>query len=79
MNGNKVENPIDLYIYVIDMNDNRPDFLSPVYNGSVNEGSKPGERVVAVCTDLLSLPPTLMSLVVPLLPSACCDPPTPSR
>ena len=25
MNGNKVENPIDLYIYVIDMNDNRPE------------------------------------------------------
>lgn len=43
MNGNKVENPIDLYIYVIDMNDNRPEFLSQVYNGSVDEGSKPGE------------------------------------
>lgn len=44
MNGNKVENPIDLYIYVIDMNDNRPEFLNQVYNGSVDEGSKPGER-----------------------------------
>ncbi|KAG8513285.1 Cadherin-4 [Galemys pyrenaicus] len=43
MNGNKVENPIDLYIYVIDMNDNRPDFVNQVYNGSVDEGSKPGE------------------------------------
>lgn len=43
MNGNKVENPIDLYIYVIDMNDNRPEFLNQVYNGSVDEGSKPGE------------------------------------
>ncbi|MBW04392.1 Cadherin-4, partial [Eschrichtius robustus] len=43
MNGNKVENPIDLYIYVIDMNDNRPEFLSQLYNGSVDEGSKPGE------------------------------------
>nr|KAF6470899.1 cadherin 4 [Molossus molossus] len=42
MNGNKVENPIDLYIYVIDMNDNRPEFLNQVYNGSVDEGSKPG-------------------------------------
>ncbi|KAJ8259710.1 hypothetical protein GJAV_G00172540 [Gymnothorax javanicus] len=28
MNGNKVENPIDLYIYVIDMNDNRPSSAS---------------------------------------------------
>lgn len=43
MNGNKVENPIDLYIYVIDMNDNRPEFLSQLYNGSVDEGSRPGE------------------------------------
>lgn len=43
MNGNKVENPIDLYIYVIDMNDNRPEFINQVYNGSVDEGSKPGE------------------------------------
>lgn len=43
MNGNKVENPIDLYIYVIDMNDNRPEFVNQVYNGSVDEGSKPGE------------------------------------
>uniref|UniRef100_A0A8C6HCE7 Cadherin-4 n=1 Tax=Mus spicilegus TaxID=10103 RepID=A0A8C6HCE7_MUSSI len=43
MNGNKVENPIDLYIYVIDMNDNRPEFINQVYNGSVDEGSKPGK------------------------------------
>lgn len=38
-----MENPIDLYIYVIDMNDNRPEFIKQVYNGSVDEGSKPGE------------------------------------
>lgn len=44
MNGNQVENPIDLYIYVIDMNDNRPEFQNQVYNGSVAEGSKPGKR-----------------------------------
>lgn len=44
MNGNKVENPIDLYIYVIDMNDNRPEFKNQVYNGSVDEGSKPGKQ-----------------------------------
>lgn len=43
MNGNQVENPIDLYIYVIDMNDNRPEFQNQVYNGSVAEGSKPGK------------------------------------
>ncbi|CAL8379868.1 unnamed protein product [Boreogadus saida] len=44
MNGNQVENPIDLYIYVIDMNDNRPEFQNQVYNGSVDEGSKPGTQ-----------------------------------
>ncbi|KAJ8258917.1 hypothetical protein COCON_G00179290 [Conger conger] len=48
MNGNKVENPIDLYIYVIDMNDNRPEFRKQVYNGSVDEGSKPGSYVMKV-------------------------------
>uniref|UniRef100_A0A8C4N0L3 Cadherin-4 n=1 Tax=Equus asinus asinus TaxID=83772 RepID=A0A8C4N0L3_EQUAS len=48
MNGNKVENPIDLYIYVIDMNDNRPEFANQVYNGSVDEGSKPGTYVMTV-------------------------------
>ncbi|KAM3922340.1 cadherin-4 [Leptodactylus fuscus] len=48
MNGNKVENPIDLSIYVIDMNDNRPEFASPVFNGSVDEASKPGTYVMTV-------------------------------
>lgn len=47
MNGNQVENPIDLYIYVIDMNDNRPEFQNQVYNGSVAEGSKPGQSSAA--------------------------------
>lgn len=42
VNGNQMEPPIDLYIYVIDMNDNRPEFKNQVYNGSVPEGSKPG-------------------------------------
>ncbi|XP_015235652.1 PREDICTED: cadherin-4-like [Cyprinodon variegatus] len=46
MNGNQVENPIDLYIFVIDMNDNRPEFRNQVYNGSVDEGSKPGTYVM---------------------------------
>lgn len=45
MNGNQVENPIDLYIFVIDMNDNRPEFKNQVYNGSVDEGSKPGNDI----------------------------------
>ncbi|KAI4824123.1 hypothetical protein KUCAC02_012666 [Chaenocephalus aceratus] len=40
MNGNQVENPIDLYIFVIDMNDNRPQFQKP--------GSKPGTYVMHV-------------------------------
>uniref|UniRef100_A0A8C9TF27 Cadherin-4 n=1 Tax=Scleropages formosus TaxID=113540 RepID=A0A8C9TF27_SCLFO len=48
MNGNKVENPIDLYIYVIDMNDNRPEFRNQVYNGSVNEGTRPGTYVMSL-------------------------------
>lgn len=42
VNGNQVENPIDIVINVIDMNDNRPEFLHQVWNGTVPEGSKPG-------------------------------------
>ncbi|XP_068119410.1 cadherin-4 isoform X2 [Hyperolius riggenbachi] len=48
MNGLKVENPIDLSIFVIDMNDNRPEFSSLVFNGSVDESSKPGTYVMTV-------------------------------
>ncbi|XP_063072742.1 cadherin-4, partial [Engraulis encrasicolus] len=48
MNGIQVESPIDLYIYVIDMNDNRPEFHNQIYNGSVAEGSKPGTHVMRV-------------------------------
>lgn len=46
VNGNQMEPPIDLYIYVIDMNDNRPEFQNQVYNGSVPEGSKPGMAMI---------------------------------
>lgn len=42
LNGNQVENPIDIVINVIDQNDNRPEFTHTVFNGSVPEGSKPG-------------------------------------
>jgi len=42
LNGNQVENPIDIVINVIDMNDNRPEFTHQIWNGSVPEGSKPG-------------------------------------
>uniref|UniRef100_A0A670I8J5 Cadherin 2 n=1 Tax=Podarcis muralis TaxID=64176 RepID=A0A670I8J5_PODMU len=48
VNGNQVENPIDIVINVIDMNDNRPEFLHQVWNGSVPEGSKPGTYVMTV-------------------------------
>ncbi|XP_030623661.1 cadherin-4-like [Chanos chanos] len=48
INGNQVEQPVDLYIFVIDMNDNRPEFKNQVYNGSVEEGSKPGSTVMKV-------------------------------
>lgn len=42
LNGNQVENPIDIVINVIDMNDNRPEFVHQIWNGTVPEGSKPG-------------------------------------
>ncbi|XP_051736022.1 cadherin-2-like isoform X1 [Ctenopharyngodon idella] len=48
LNGNQVENPIDITINVIDMNDNRPEFIQQIWNGSVPEGSKPGTSVMTV-------------------------------
>ncbi|GCB70469.1 hypothetical protein scyTo_0005683 [Scyliorhinus torazame] len=63
MNGNKVENPIDLYINVIDMNDNRPEFANHVYNGSVEEGSKPGSYVMTVTANDADDPSTANGIV----------------
>ncbi|KAM9761513.1 cadherin-2-like [Menidia menidia] len=48
LNGNQVENPIDIVINVIDQNDNRPEFTHTIFNGSVPEGSKPGSFVMTV-------------------------------
>ncbi|XP_039984138.1 cadherin-2-like isoform X2 [Xiphias gladius] len=48
LNGNQVENPIDIVINVIDQNDNRPEFTHTTFNGSVPEGSKPGSFVMTV-------------------------------
>ncbi|XP_072917797.1 cadherin-4-like isoform X1 [Hemitrygon akajei] len=63
MNGNKVENPIDLYINVIDMNDNRPEFVNHVYNGSVAEGSKPGSYVMTITANDADDPTTANGMV----------------
>nr|XP_032800344.1 cadherin-2-like [Petromyzon marinus] len=48
MKGHPVENPVKLVINVIDMNDNRPEFATPVFQGSVAEGSPPGTAVMRV-------------------------------
>lgn len=45
INGNQMENPIDIIINVIDMNDNRPEFTHQIWNGTVDEGAKPGTPV----------------------------------
>lgn len=63
MNGNKVENPIDLYINVIDMNDNRPEFVNHRFNGSVAEGSKPGTYVMTVTANDADDPTTENGMV----------------
>uniref|UniRef100_A0A8B9HV90 Cadherin 2 n=1 Tax=Astyanax mexicanus TaxID=7994 RepID=A0A8B9HV90_ASTMX len=48
INGNQMENPIDIVINVIDMNDNRPEFSHQIWNGTVDEGAKPGSVVMTV-------------------------------
>lgn len=49
LNGNQVENPVDIVINVIDMNDNRPEFTHQIWNGTVPEGSKPGNVQPKYC------------------------------
>ncbi|KAF5901002.1 cadherin-2, partial [Clarias magur] len=51
LNGNQVENPVDIVINVIDMNDNRPEFVHQIFNGTVPEGSRPGTSVMTVTAE----------------------------
>ncbi|XP_067854143.1 B-cadherin [Heptranchias perlo] len=47
-NGDNVEDPVDILIKVIDMNDNRPQFISPTFYGYVPEGATPGTAFMNV-------------------------------
>ncbi|XP_048648376.1 cadherin-1 [Marmota marmota marmota] len=44
-NGNAVEDPMEIVITVTDQNDNRPEFIQEVFQGSVMEGALPGTCV----------------------------------
>ncbi|XP_075694665.1 EP-cadherin-like [Rhinoderma darwinii] len=48
VNGQPVEEPMDIIIKVLDQNDNRPKFTEPVFRGSVREGVPPGTPVMNV-------------------------------
>ncbi|XP_010610629.1 cadherin-1 isoform X2 [Fukomys damarensis] len=51
-NGNAVEDPMEIVITVTDQNDNRPQFIKEVFEGSVMEGALPGTSVMqALATD----------------------------
>lgn len=39
-----MEGPVPIIIEVKDINDNRPVFLQPKYEGSVRQNSRPGNR-----------------------------------
>ncbi|XP_005004692.2 cadherin-1 [Cavia porcellus] len=47
-NGNAVEDPMEIVITVTDQNDNRPQFIKEVFEGSVMEGALPGTSVMQV-------------------------------
>uniref|UniRef100_UPI00358E5A7A cadherin-2-like n=1 Tax=Myxine glutinosa TaxID=7769 RepID=UPI00358E5A7A len=63
LNGKQVENPVDLLIQVIDQNDNKPEFHSTVYNGSVPETSSPGTPVMRVTAEDLDDPQQLNGMI----------------
>ncbi|XP_036292410.1 cadherin-17 [Pipistrellus kuhlii] len=51
--GNTVEGPVPITVEVKDINDNRPTFLQPNYEGSVRQNSRPGKPFMYVnATDL---------------------------
>ncbi|XP_072805562.1 cadherin-17 [Vicugna pacos] len=51
--GNTVEGPVPITIEVKDINDNRPVFVQPDYEGSVRQNSRPGKPFMYVnATDL---------------------------
>ncbi|XP_059972009.1 cadherin-17 [Mesoplodon densirostris] len=53
VHGNTVEGPVPITIEVKDINDNRPVFLQPKYEGSVRQNSRPGKPFMYVnATDL---------------------------
>lgn len=47
-NGEAVEDPMEIVITVTDQNDNRPEFIKEVFQGSVAEGALPGTSVMQV-------------------------------
>lgn len=47
-NGDAVEDPMEIVITVTDQNDNKPEFIKPVFEGSVAEGALPGTSVMQV-------------------------------
>ncbi|XP_078256956.1 B-cadherin-like [Rhinoraja longicauda] len=46
--GREVEDVVDVLIMVIDMNDNRPQFIVPTFYGTVMEGATPGTAFMNV-------------------------------
>ncbi|KAL8195126.1 UNVERIFIED_CONTAM: hypothetical protein K2H54_046884 [Gekko kuhli] len=46
--GEPIEEPMELWIKVSDLNDNRPQFTQPVFRAAVPEGAPPGTTVVQV-------------------------------
>ena len=43
LNSHRTEDPVDVLIRVVDVNDNRPQFEHQTWNGTVSKASRPGE------------------------------------
>ncbi|XP_055001731.1 cadherin-1 [Sorex araneus] len=74
-NGHAIEDPMEIVIKVTDQNDNKPQFIKQVFEGSVTEGALPGTSVMEISATDADDPDTYNAAIAYSILSQ--DPPLP--